>query len=148
MATPFQERSPCQTASYPRLRSASTGNAPCSALSSWRQTTSGPALANHSKRLSNRLLMSLILNVATFTSPAYRIERIVCPNNFQRNQPTIPFCEINRSLPVQIPALRSLHPTPPAARCRRILSSGFRLERLQGNCRSENQRTVTNFLDI
>ena len=41
MATPFQERSPCQTASYPRVRRAFTGNAPCSALSYWRLTTSG-----------------------------------------------------------------------------------------------------------
>src|SRR5581483_2903376 len=83
MATPFQERSPCQTASYPRLRRASTGNVPCSAFSSWRQATSGSALANHAKRLSSRLLMSLILNVATFTSPAYRIERAACLTNLR-----------------------------------------------------------------
>src|SRR6266851_1394087 len=67
MATPFQERSPCQTASYPRVRRAFTGKAPCSALSSWRLTTSGSALANQARRLSSRLLMLLMLKVATFT---------------------------------------------------------------------------------
>src|SRR5258708_5822229 len=67
MATPFQERSPCQTASYPRVRRAFTGKAPCSALSSWRLTTSGSALANQAKRLSSRLLMLLMLKVATLT---------------------------------------------------------------------------------
>src|SRR5579864_8059047 len=67
MATPFQERSPCQTASYPRLRRASTGKAPCSALSSWRLTTSGSALDNQARRLSSRLLMLLMLKVATLT---------------------------------------------------------------------------------
>jgi hypothetical protein len=67
MATPFQERSPCQTASYPRFRRASTGKAPCSALSSWRLTTSGAALANQAKRLSSRLLILLMLNAATLT---------------------------------------------------------------------------------
>src|ERR1700683_3084933 len=67
MATPFQERSPCQTASYPRVRRAFTGKAPCSALSSWRLTTSGSAFASHAKRLSSRLLMLLMLKVATFT---------------------------------------------------------------------------------
>src|SRR5882724_163438 len=67
MATPFQERSPCQTASYPTVRRASAGKAPCSALSSWRLTTSGSALANQPKRLSSRLLMLLMLKVATFT---------------------------------------------------------------------------------
>src|SRR5260370_22430893 len=67
MATPFQERSPCQAASYPRVRRAFTGKAPCSALSSWRLTTSGSALANQAKRLSSRLLMFLVLKVATLT---------------------------------------------------------------------------------
>src|SRR5580693_5725456 len=67
MATPFQDRSPCQTASYPRVRRAFAGKAPCSALSSWRQTTSGSALANQAKRLSSRLLMLLMLKVATLT---------------------------------------------------------------------------------
>src|SRR6202023_759296 len=67
MATPFQERSPCQTASYPRVRRAFAGKAPCSALSSWRLTTSGSALANQAKRLSSRLLMLLMLKVATLT---------------------------------------------------------------------------------
>src|SRR5580692_11724491 len=67
MATPFHDRSPCQTASYPRARSAFTGNAPCSALSSWRLTTSGSAFASHASRLSSRLLMLLMLKVATFT---------------------------------------------------------------------------------
>src|SRR2546429_8663770 len=67
MATPFHERSPCQTASYPRVRRAFTGKAPCSALSSWRLTTSGSALANQAKRLSSRLLMLLMLKVATLT---------------------------------------------------------------------------------
>src|SRR5690348_3486256 len=67
MATPFQERSPCQTASYPSFRIAFTGKTPCSALSSCRLTTSGSALANQAKRLSSRLLMLLMLKVATFT---------------------------------------------------------------------------------
>src|SRR5712691_9441894 len=67
MATPFQERSPCQTASYPRVRRAFTGNASCSALSSWRLTTSGSALDNQARRLSSRLLMLLMLKVATLT---------------------------------------------------------------------------------
>src|SRR5882724_2226642 len=69
IATPFQERSPSQTASYPWFRSACAGNAPCSALSSWRQTTSGLALASQAKRFSSLLLMSLMLNVAIFTLP-------------------------------------------------------------------------------
>src|SRR5882762_9695116 len=69
MATPFQERSPCQTASYPRVRRAFTGKAPCSVLSSCRLTTSGSALANQAKRLSSRLLMLLMLKVATLTKP-------------------------------------------------------------------------------
>src|SRR5215475_3300519 len=67
MATPFQERSPCQTASYPTVRRAFTGKASCSALSSWRLTTSGSAFANQAKRLSSRLLMLLMLKVATLT---------------------------------------------------------------------------------
>src|SRR5580692_3195577 len=67
MATPFQDRSPCQTASYPRVRRAFTGKASCSALSSWRLTTSGFALYNQVRRLSSRLLMLLMLNVATLT---------------------------------------------------------------------------------
>src|ERR1700732_4075998 len=41
-------------ASYPRVRRAFTGKAPCSALSSWKLTTSGSALANQAKRLSSR----------------------------------------------------------------------------------------------
>src|SRR4030088_1875484 len=69
MATPFQERSPCQTASYPRVRRAFTGKASCSALSSWRLTTSGSALDNQARRLSSRLLMLLMLKVATITKP-------------------------------------------------------------------------------
>src|ERR1700722_5642915 len=69
MATPFQDRSPCQTASYPAVRRALAGNSPCSALSSWRLTTSGSALSNQARRLSSRLLMLLMLNVATFTKP-------------------------------------------------------------------------------
>src|SRR5215472_1854017 len=68
MATPFQERSPCQTASYPRPRRACAGNAPGSALSSWRLTTSGSALASQASRLSSRLLMLLMLKVASFNS--------------------------------------------------------------------------------
>src|SRR5262249_35187191 len=67
IATPFQERSPCHTASYPRRRRAPMGNAPCSALSSWRLTTSGSDLVNQARRLSSRLLMLLMLKVATFT---------------------------------------------------------------------------------
>jgi hypothetical protein len=65
----LQERSPCQTASYPRVRRAFTGNASCSALSSWRLTTSGSALDNQASRLSSRLLMLLMLKVATLTKP-------------------------------------------------------------------------------
>src|SRR5215472_2048227 len=67
MATPFQERSPCQTASYPRDRRAFTGKASCSALSSWRLTTSGAAFVNQARRLSRRLLILLMLKVATLT---------------------------------------------------------------------------------
>src|ERR1700726_706411 len=67
MATPFQERSPCQTASYPSVRRARMGNAPGSALSSWRLTTSGSAFANQARRLSSRLVMLLMLKVATFS---------------------------------------------------------------------------------
>src|SRR5262249_7386739 len=67
IATPFQERSPCHTASYPRRRRAPMGNAPCSALSSWRLTTSGSDLVNQARRLSSRLLMLLMLKVETFT---------------------------------------------------------------------------------
>jgi hypothetical protein len=36
-------------------------------LSSWRLTTSGSVLANQERRLSSRLLMLLMLNVATLT---------------------------------------------------------------------------------
>jgi hypothetical protein len=43
----------------------------CSALSSWRLTTSGSALANQASRLSSRLLMLLMLNVATLTSSLF-----------------------------------------------------------------------------
>ena len=43
-----------------------TGKASCSALSSWRLTTSGSALANQAKTLSSRLLMLLMLKVAIF----------------------------------------------------------------------------------
>ena len=67
MATPFQERSPCQTASYPRVRRAFAGKAPCSALSSWRLTTSGSALDNQARRLPSLLLILLMLKVATFS---------------------------------------------------------------------------------
>src|SRR6267143_3572219 len=44
-----------------------TGKASCSALSSWRLTTSGSALDNQARRLSSRLLMLLMLKVATLT---------------------------------------------------------------------------------
>src|SRR5579872_3309260 len=43
------------------------GKASCSALSSWRLTTSGSAFANQARRLSVRLLILLMLKVATFT---------------------------------------------------------------------------------
>src|SRR5581483_12163702 len=66
MATPFQERSPCQTASYPRSRRAFAGKEACSALSSCRLTTSGSALDSQVRRLSSRLLMLLMLKVASF----------------------------------------------------------------------------------
>src|ERR1700692_2794291 len=75
MDTPFQERSPCQTASYPRVRRAFTGKASCSALSSWRLTTSGSAFANQAKRLSSRLLILLMLKVAPFTKSLSVLER-------------------------------------------------------------------------
>src|SRR6266576_5568486 len=78
MATPFQERSPSQTASYPIARRAFTGKAPCSTLSSWRLTTSGSALANQAKRLSSRLLMLLMLKVATFTKSSLSLELRLC----------------------------------------------------------------------
>src|ERR1700680_679864 len=79
MATPFQERSPCHTASYPRVRRAFTGKAPCSALSSWRLTTSGSALANQAKRLLSRLLMLLTLKVATLTKSLYVLAPLGAP---------------------------------------------------------------------
>jgi hypothetical protein len=44
-----------------------TGKASCSALSSWSLTTSGSAFASQAKRLSSRLLMLLMLKVATLT---------------------------------------------------------------------------------
>src|SRR5580700_5858508 len=53
----------------PRSRRALAGNARCSALSSWRQTTSGCALASHAVRLCRRLLMLLMLKVAIFNGP-------------------------------------------------------------------------------
>src|SRR6267142_2711013 len=85
MATPFQERSPCQTASYPRARRAFTGKAPCSALSSWRLTASGSAFANQDKRLSSRLLMLLMLKVATLTKSLFAVHllcHIACPDGW------------------------------------------------------------------
>ena len=51
----------------PQSRPAVAGNASCSALSSCRQTTSGSARASQASRLSSRLLMLLMLNVAIFT---------------------------------------------------------------------------------
>lgn len=81
MATPFQERSPCQTASYPRVRRAFTGKASCSALSSWRLTTSGSAFANQAVRLSSRLLMLLMLKVATFSESLSGAEQRYTPGN-------------------------------------------------------------------
>src|SRR5689334_18524054 len=84
MATPFQERSPCQTASYPRVRRAFTGKVSCSALSSWRLTTSGSAFANQAKRLSSRLLMLLMLNVATLTKSLPVSVLSGCPQKEQR----------------------------------------------------------------
>src|ERR1700686_2355337 len=88
MATPFQERSPCQTASYPTDRRARMGNAPGSALSSWRLPTSGSALANQAKRLLSRLLMLLTLKVATLTKSLYVLHLWVRP---QREQPSLLF---------------------------------------------------------
>src|ERR1700685_3992728 len=78
MATPFQERSPCQTASYPRVRRALTGKASCSALSSWRLTTSGSALDNQARRLSSRLLILLMLKVATLSGSLSVPQLLVC----------------------------------------------------------------------
>src|SRR5260221_4073958 len=69
IATPFQDRSPSQTPRYPRSRRALAGNARCSTLSSWRQTTSGCSLSSHVVRLYRRLLMLLILKVAIFNGP-------------------------------------------------------------------------------
>src|SRR5439155_392212 len=83
MATPFQDRSPCQTASYPRVRRAFTGKASCSALSSWRLTTSGSAFASQAKRWSSRLLMLLILKVATLTKPLSVPALSGCPQREQ-----------------------------------------------------------------
>ena len=53
----------------PETPKALTGKASCSALSSWRLTTSGSAFANQARRLSSRLLMLLMLKVATLTKP-------------------------------------------------------------------------------
>src|SRR5271156_4309866 len=47
-------------------RRAPAGNAGCSALSSWRQTTSGCAVRSQVMRLCRRLLMLLMLKVAIF----------------------------------------------------------------------------------
>ena len=44
-----------------------TGKAACSAFSSCRLTTSGSALANQANKLASRLLMLLMLKVATLT---------------------------------------------------------------------------------
>src|SRR5579863_10486250 len=91
MATPFQERSPCQTASYPRVRRAFTGKASCSALSSWRLTTSGSAFASQARRLSSRLLMLLMLKVATFTNgfPAPHVQVSAGTQILYRATPTL-----------------------------------------------------------
>jgi hypothetical protein len=49
MAAPFQEISPCEAASYPRVRRAFRERASCSVLSPWRLTTSGSALDNQGR---------------------------------------------------------------------------------------------------
>ena len=90
MATPFQERSPCQTASYPRARRAFTGNASCSALSSWRLTTSGSAFANQARRLSSRLLMLLMLKVATFSGSLSVVQRSLSTSPWRMDLPVDP----------------------------------------------------------
>src|SRR5689334_7235661 len=87
MATPFQERSPCHTASYPNLRSACAGKAAGSALSSCRLTTSGLVLPSQANRLSSRLLMLLMLKVATFTRELFA---------------DFPFLASDRTLPWQL----------------------------------------------
>jgi len=64
--TPFRN-APLPDCFVPESSKGIQGKAPCSALSSWRLTTSGSALANQAKRLSSRLLMLLTLKVATLT---------------------------------------------------------------------------------
>ena len=54
------------------------GKALCSALSSWRLTTSGSALDNQARRLSSRLLMLLMLQVATLTKSFLSLQLLVC----------------------------------------------------------------------
>src|SRR5277367_285032 len=94
MATPFHERSPCQTASYPTVRRAFTGKAPCSALSSWRLTTSGSAFANQARRLSSRLLMLLMLKVATFSGSLSAPSAASYPPLHKTQGQGTPMCEV------------------------------------------------------
>src|SRR5215469_6399740 len=93
MATPFQERSPSQTASYPSFRRAFSGKAPDSALSSCKLTTSGLALASQPRRLSNLLLMLLMLKVATFTRSPF-----CCDSLAYRQAESVPVVGVGKPL--------------------------------------------------
>src|ERR1700721_635783 len=97
MAPAFPCPPPCQTASYPRVRRAFTGKAPCSALSSWRLTTSGSAFASHASRLSSRLLMLLMLKVATFTKSLSAAHLLTSPETLPNE---FPFYTIHDTPPV------------------------------------------------
>ena len=80
MATPFQERSPFQTAPYQAEFRTSAGKAVSVAFSSCRHATSGCEDCSQASRLGNRLLMSLTLNVAIFTAASYAGHRERAPN--------------------------------------------------------------------
>src|ERR1022692_616848 len=98
MATPFQERSPRHTASYPRARRESTGNVSCAAFSSWRQTTSGATWSSQANGFSRRLLMLLILKVAIFTVRA--LQRILALSACVTAETTLTPIVIDRQAPV------------------------------------------------
>jgi hypothetical protein len=52
---------------------AAIGNLSCGAFSSWRQTMSGDASANHRRRTGSRPLTPFTLKVAIFISQDYRV---------------------------------------------------------------------------
>src|ERR1700761_419201 len=68
IATPFQDRSPFQTAWYPAFRIASAGKSACAHFNSCRQTTSGAEVSSHRRRLGRRRLTLLMLKVAIRTA--------------------------------------------------------------------------------